>query len=85
MIRDDEKFEGTAPGNTRTERLRHALTAARSKAYALLRRALPNESQHLFAVTLLVGVVCGFVAVAFHLAIRASEALLIERALRAPS
>ncbi|MBK6847446.1 MAG: hypothetical protein IPG96_07880 [Proteobacteria bacterium] len=50
---------------------------------ALVRRFLPNESQHLFALTLAVGVVCGLVAVAFHLAIRAAEHLLIERALHA--
>ena len=47
-------------------------------------RHLPNESQHLFALTLVVGVVCGLVAVAFHLAIRGAEGLLIERAIRAP-
>lgn len=51
-------------------------------ARALVRRFLPNESQHLFALTLAVGVVCGLVAVAFHLAIRAAEHVLIERALR---
>lgn len=48
---------------------------------ALLRRYPHNESQHLFALTLLVGVVCGLVAVAFHLAIRGAEKLLIDRAL----
>ena len=50
-------------------------------ARAWLYRHLPNESQHLFALTLAVGVACGFTAVAFHLAIRAAEGLLIERAL----
>jgi CIC family chloride channel protein len=45
---------------------------------------LPSEAQHLFGLTLLVGVVCGIAAVAFHLAIRAAEELLIERALTAP-
>jgi CIC family chloride channel protein len=50
----------------------------------LVRRLLPSEAQRLFALTLAVGVVCGFVAVAFHLAIRASEAMLIERAFAAP-
>lgn len=64
--------------------MRQGLAAVRPRAYAFMRRALPNESQHLFAVTLLVGVVCGLVAVAFHLAIRASESMLIERAMRAP-
>jgi chloride channel protein, CIC family len=41
---------------------------------ARLRSLAPNEGQHLFALTLLVGVVCGLVAVAFHLAIRALHA-----------
>lgn len=50
----------------------------------LIRRVLPSDAQRLFALTLAVGVVCGFVAVAFHLAIRASEAMLIERAFAAP-
>ena len=50
----------------------------------LVRRLLPNESQHLFALTLIVGVVCGLVAVAFHLAIRGAEHLLIDRALGTP-
>lgn len=47
-------------------------------------RFLPNENQHLFALTLVVGVVCGLIAVAFHLAIHGAERLLIERALAAP-
>lgn len=50
---------------------------------AWLRSHSPNDNQHLFALTLLVGVVCGLVAVAFHLAIRAAESLLIDRALHA--
>lgn len=57
--------------------------ASRVDVRALVRRFLPNESQHLFALTLAVGVVCGLVAVAFHLSIRAAEHLLIERALHA--
>ncbi len=48
---------------------------------AVFRKYLPNESQHLFALTLAVGVVCGLVAVAFHLSIRAAEHLLIDRAM----
>ena len=56
----------------------------RRRAEALLQRLLPNEAQHLFALTLVVGLVCGLVAVAFHLAIRGAEHLLIERALEAP-
>jgi CIC family chloride channel protein len=45
---------------------------------------LPSEAQHLLGLTVLVGVVCGVTAVAFHLAIRAAEDLLINRALSAP-
>lgn len=55
-------------------------TRARALAATLLRALLPSEAQHLFALTLVVGVVCGLLAVAFHLAIRGAEALLIERA-----
>jgi len=51
---------------------------------AVLRAHLPSEAQHLFGLTIVVGIVCGFTAVAFHLAIRAAEGLLIERALSAP-
>lgn len=56
----------------------------RGLATGVVRRYLPNEAQHLFALTLLVGVVCGLVAVAFHLAIQGAERLFIERALEAP-
>lgn len=49
------------------------------------RRAIAlSEGQRLFALTLVIGVVCGFVAVAFHLSIEWAERLLIERALSAP-
>jgi chloride channel protein, CIC family len=58
-----------------------ALVASRTRG--ALRRTLPNESQHLFGLTLAVGVVCGLVAVAFHEAIQASTHLLIDRAMTA--
>lgn len=64
--------------------LRLRLAATRVYLRTLVRRILPNEAQHLFALTLVIGVVCGLVAVAFHLGIRAAEQLLIERALKAP-
>lgn len=67
----------------RLARVRVRVAAMRVAGRTLIRRFLPNESQHLFALTLAVGVVCGLVAVAFHLAIRAAEHLLIERALHA--
>jgi hypothetical protein len=54
------------------------------KVRRALVRALPSEAQRLFALTLLVGVVCGVVAVAFHLAIHLGEHLLIDRAFAAP-
>ena len=49
----------------------------------VLLRYVPSEGQHVFALTLAIGVVCGLVAVAFHLSIRLAERLLIERALHA--
>jgi len=64
-------------------RLQSLLASLRLTGRAWLYRHLPNESQHLFGLTLATGVVCGFAAVAFHLSIRAAEALLIERALGA--
>lgn len=64
----------------RAERASHLSDKVRR---ALL-RALPSEAQRLFALTLLVGVVCGVVAVAFHLAIHLGEHLLIDRAFAAP-
>ncbi|MBX7096302.1 MAG: chloride channel protein [Myxococcaceae bacterium] len=63
-------------------RLRQRLGQAWVTARDWVRRYLSDES-HLFALTLLVGVVCGLVAVAFHLAIRAMEHVLIDRALGA--
>lgn len=44
-------------------------------------RFIPNESQRVFALTLLVGALCGLAAVAFHLAIIAVEGFLIEPAM----
>jgi CIC family chloride channel protein len=65
--------------------LRRAWRVVRNAAREYGRRYLPNESQHLLALTIAVGVVCGFVAVAFHLAIDLGEHLLIERAMHASS
>ncbi len=44
----------------------------------------PTEAQRLFVLTLIIGVVCGFAAVAFHLAITLAQHLLIDRAMEAP-
>ena len=60
------------------------LPAMRVPLRRMARRYLPNESQHLFTLTVVLGVVCGLVAVAFHLSIGAVESLLIDRALHAP-
>ena len=65
------------------QRLQSRAARARAAAGAQVRRLLPSESQHLFALTIVVGVVCGLVAVAFHLCIRGAESLLIDRALHA--
>lgn len=46
-------------------------------------RLLPAESQRVFALTLIVGAVCGLAAVAFHLAIIKAENLMIDTALGA--
>lgn len=62
-------------------RARAGMATGLQRLRAVLRRYVPNETQHLFGLTLAVGVVCGLVAVAFHLAIQAAEHLLIDRAL----
>jgi CIC family chloride channel protein len=49
-----------------------------------LLRLVPSERQRVFALTIFIGLLCGFAAVAFHIAIRTAEGLLIDRALAAP-
>lgn len=61
--------------------MRDAALRGRDRASGWVQRHLPGEAQHLFALTIAIGVVCGLVAVAFHLAISAASGLLIERAL----
>ena len=63
---------------------RRAFSVLTSRVRLALRKYLPNEAQHLFGLTLAVGVVCGLVAVAFHIAIQGAEHLLIDRAMTAP-
>ena len=46
-------------------------------------RLAPSEAQRLFLLTLAIGVVCGLVAVSFHVSIDFAENQLIERALAA--
>ncbi len=47
-------------------------------------RFAPTEAQRLFGLTVLVGVLCGLAAVAFHLTIGVLEKQLVERAFAAP-
>jgi chloride channel protein, CIC family len=44
----------------------------------------PTEAQRLFVLTLVIGAACGFAAVAFHLAIKLAQHLLIDHAMDAP-
>lgn len=48
-------------------------------------RLVPSESQRLFGLTLVIGLVCGLAAVSFHLTIRALEGAGIERVMAFPS
>src|SRR5205085_2475998 len=57
---------------------------ARMAALRLFVRLAPNERQRVYALTVVVGVLCGLAAVAFHLAIRFMEANLVGRATAAP-
>ncbi len=56
----------------------------RATAKDLVLRYMPSESQHVFALTLVIGLVCGLAAVGFHLSIKFAERLLINRAMAAP-
>jgi chloride channel protein, CIC family len=64
----------------RLEAFRSVTERLRGAARAALLKYLPSEPQYLFGLTLLIGTICGLLAVAFHLSIRAAERLLIERA-----
>lgn len=63
---------------------RPRLRRANLAALRLFLRALPSERRRVFALTIVIGVLCGLAAVAFHLAIRATEQQLIGRAMSAP-
>jgi CIC family chloride channel protein len=62
-------------------RLRAGLDGVRSAAVAASLRLAPSEPQRIFGLTIVLGVACGLVAVAFHEAIRGAQALVIDRAL----
>lgn len=64
--------------------LRPKWRRANLAALRLSLRVLPAERQRVFAMTIVIGVLCGLAAVAFHLAIRATEHQLIGRAMAAP-
>jgi CIC family chloride channel protein len=57
---------------------------AGGKVLALLRRAMPNERQRLFALTVVIGGACGLAAVAFHELIELVSRFAIDPALAAP-
>jgi CIC family chloride channel protein len=46
-------------------------------------RLAPSENQRVFALTIVVGAICGLAAVAFHLSIIKAEHLMIDRAMAA--
>lgn len=52
---------------------------ARARFASAMLRVAPTEAQRLLAVTVVIGVVCGLVAVAFHETIRLSEGLVSSR------
>lgn len=62
---------------------RPRLRRANVSALRLFLRALPSEQRRVLALTILIGVLCGLAAVAFHLSIRYAESLLIDRAMTA--
>src|SRR4051794_36130207 len=47
-------------------------------------RLAPSERQRVFALTIVIGALCGLAAVAFHLSIQVAEGALIARAMAAP-
>lgn len=65
-------------------RMRQRWAAASDQALRAFLRLVPTEQQRLFALTLVIGAVCGLVAVAFHGMIRLAEQLFIDRALAMP-
>jgi hypothetical protein len=60
------------------------LRALGAWALRLELRLAPTEPQRLFALTIVIGLVCGLTAVIFHHAIAVGEHLLFNRAASAP-
>ncbi len=73
---------GGAPGPWAAWSSRAA--AASGLVARLLRRAVPNDRQRLFALTVVIGGACGLAAVAFHGLIVLVSSLAIDPALAAP-
>ncbi len=66
---------------------RRLRVALRLRGLYLLRAELrfaPTEAQRLLVLTVLIGIVCGFAAVAFHVSITLASHELIDRAMAAP-
>jgi CIC family chloride channel protein len=66
---------------------RRLRVALRLRGLYLLRaeiRFAPTEAQRLFFLTILIGVVCGLAAVAFHVSITLASHALIDQAMNAP-
>jgi chloride channel protein, CIC family len=66
-------------------RFRQTARAANIDLLGAFLRLVPSESHRVFALTLVVGALCGAAAVLFHLGIIAVEARVIDRAMAAPS
>ncbi len=58
--------------------------ALRQRVQRMVLRFTPNERQQVFALTLVIGAMCGLAAVAFHLLINVVTRLAIDPALAAP-
>lgn len=82
MSESGERFV-VRSSRSRVSRLRQSLRMLRRKLLELEFRFVPTEQQRLFALTLLIGAVCGLAAVAFHLSIAFAERQLVQRAMAA--
>jgi chloride channel protein, CIC family len=69
------------PLSERLRRLSPTLAALRGRLALAALRLVPTEAQRLLALTIVIGGICGLVAVAFHEAIRVAEDNLIGRAM----
>ncbi|MDP9002960.1 MAG: chloride channel protein [Myxococcota bacterium] len=89
---DSPQSEGARASRNRSLDWRRALwrrvrSAVRLRGLYLLRaeiRFAPTEAQRLFLLTIVIGVVCGLAAVAFHIAITLASHALIDQAMSAP-